>query len=57
MGGKFKREGPHSSRRCDRPGWAHPGTGKTIVVVNLLTVEGLHQILNKTVTSTGRTSG
>ena len=29
----------------------HPGTGKTITVVNLLTVEGLHQILNKTVSN------
>ena len=29
----------------------HPGTGKTITPVNLLTVEGLHQILNKTVSN------
>ncbi len=29
----------------------HPGTGATINVVNLLTVEGLHQILNKTVSN------
>ena len=29
----------------------HPGTGKPIAVVNLLTVEGLHQILNKTVSN------
>jgi aminobenzoyl-glutamate transport protein len=29
----------------------HPGTGKTITVVNLLTVEGLHQVLNRTVTN------
>ena len=29
----------------------HPGTGRTITVVNLLTVEGLHQILNKTVSN------
>lgn len=29
----------------------HPGTGETITVVNLLTVEGLHRILQKTVTN------
>ena len=29
----------------------HPGTGKPITVVNLLTVEGLHQILNRTVSN------
>lgn len=29
----------------------HPGTGKMITVVNLLTVEGLHTILEKTVTN------
>jgi aminobenzoyl-glutamate transport protein len=29
----------------------HPGTGKTIMVVNLLTVEGLHRILEKTVSN------
>lgn len=29
----------------------HPGTGKTIAVVNLLTVEGLHTLLEKTVSN------
>jgi aminobenzoyl-glutamate transport protein len=29
----------------------HPGTGKTITVVNLLSVEGLHRILTNTVTN------
>ncbi len=29
----------------------HPGTGKTITVVNLLTVEGLHLVLEKTVSN------
>jgi aminobenzoyl-glutamate transport protein len=29
----------------------HPSTGKTITVVNLLTVEGLHQVLNRTVSN------